>query len=111
MVALYWIKGQGEYKKFVANRVDKIQQNKQVTWHHVPTEENPADIGSRGGNAENNVLWKQGPTSLSDPSNWPPDVITYPTTEVIAEAKVKREVFAVSESTHDAFDNLLDRHP
>ena len=110
-VALYWIKGQGEYKQFVANRVDKIQQHKQVTWHHVPTEENQADIGSRGGNAENNVLWKQGPTWLSDPSNWPPDVITYPTTEVMAEAKVKREVFAVSQSTHDAFDNLLDRHP
>ena len=28
----------------------------------------------------------------------------------MAEAKVKREVFAVSQSTHDAFDNLLDKH-
>ena len=49
-----------EYKKFVTNRVDKIQQHKEVTWHHFPTEENPADIGSRGGNAEDNVLWKLG---------------------------------------------------
>ena len=55
-VALYWIKGQGECKQFVANRVDEIQQHKQVTWHHFPTEENPADIGSRGGDAENDIL-------------------------------------------------------
>ena len=48
-VALYWIKGRGEYHQFAANRVHKIQQHEQVTWHHVPNNENPAELGSRGG--------------------------------------------------------------
>ena len=43
---------------------NQIQQHKQVTWHDVPSKENPADIGSRGGNAENDILWKEGPTWL-----------------------------------------------
>ena len=63
-VALYWIKGQGEYRQFVSNRVHKIQQHDQVKWHHVPTEDNPADLGSRGGNAVDNHRWKHGPTCL-----------------------------------------------
>ena len=29
-VALYWIRGQGEYRQFVANRVHKIQQHQDV---------------------------------------------------------------------------------
>ena len=64
-VALYWIKGQREYRQFVSNRVDKIQQHRQVTWYHVPTEDNPANLGSRGGDAANNLLWNKGPTWLS----------------------------------------------
>ena len=47
-VALYWIKGHGEYRQFVSNSVHKIQQHEQVKWHHVPTKDNPADLGSRG---------------------------------------------------------------
>jgi hypothetical protein len=46
-VALHWIRGEGNYKQFVQNRVNKIQQ-KDVEWRYVPTHENPADFGSRG---------------------------------------------------------------
>ena len=56
-VALHWIRGNGEYKQFVGNRVKKIQE-KQITWRHVPTEENPADVGSRGGEVSKlTTLW------------------------------------------------------
>ena len=34
---------------FVANRVRKIQQHDVIQWRHVKSEENPADLGSRGG--------------------------------------------------------------
>ena len=78
-VALYWIKGQGEYRQFVSNRVQKIQQHDQVKWHHVSTVDNPTDLGSRGGNAVDSILWKHGPTWLSDPSSSPPDIILEPT--------------------------------
>ncbi|XP_068756897.1 uncharacterized protein [Montipora capricornis] len=64
-VALYWIKGQREYRQFVSNRVDKIQQHRQVTWYHVPTEDNPANLRSRRGDSANNLLWNKGPTWLS----------------------------------------------
>lgn len=36
-VALYWIRGQGEFKQFVANRVKKINSHERVTWRYVPT--------------------------------------------------------------------------
>ena len=57
------IKDQGENRQLVSNRVHKIQRD------HVPTEDNPADPGSRGGNAVDSRLWKHGPTWLRDPSS------------------------------------------
>ena len=56
-VALYWIRGQGEYKQFVANRVQKINSHKEVAWRYVPTADNPADLASRGGHVEEADLW------------------------------------------------------
>jgi hypothetical protein len=63
-VALYWIRGMGEYRQFVANRVIKIQAHSSIEWHHVPTSENPADIGSRGG--QPTEKWLNGPTWLGN---------------------------------------------
>ena len=63
-VALHWIRGNGEYKQFVGNRVKKIQE-KQITWRHVPMEENPADVGIRGGKVSKlTTLWWRGPSWL-----------------------------------------------
>ena len=47
-VALYWIKGGGTYKLFVANRVRKINEKKFIEKRHVTTDQDPADVGSRG---------------------------------------------------------------
>ena len=49
-VMLHWIRGNGSYKQFVANRVKKIQEHTNITWWYVNTKENPADLGSRAGN-------------------------------------------------------------
>ena len=108
-VALYLIKG--HYRQFVANRVHKIQQHDQVKWHHVPTEDNPADLGSRGGNVTNNDLWKHGPTWLTDASKRPPEIILEPTPEAMDEAKVKREILSIAVTEHDALDQVLNNHP
>jgi len=35
-------------QQFVMNRVDKIQQHQGIVWHHIPKDQNPADLGSRG---------------------------------------------------------------
>ena len=108
-VALYWIQGRGDYRQFVANRVSKIQQHDHVTWHHVPTSQNTADLGSRGGAVEDDQLWKEGPTWLSNRARWPANVTLEATTETRAEAKVK-QVLAVTFTEEDEFDQLLKKH-
>ena len=113
-VALHWIRGDGEYKQFVGNQVKKIQK-KQITWRHVPTEKNPADVGSRGGEVSKlTTLWWRGPSWLSQPQDWPPDPVTASTQETEAEeVKQMREVFALAvEKTNkaNALDELLEKH-
>ena len=101
-VALYWINGRGEYRQ--------IQQHEQVNCHHVPTEENPADLGSRERDAVNNHLWKHGPIWLCDRSNWPPDILLGPSPETIEEAKVKQEIFSIAIHKHNVLDQELSSH-
>ena len=111
-VALHWIRGNGEYKQFVGNRVAKIQEKQYIKWRHVGTAENPADLGSRGGSADKlTALWWQGPDWLSEPENWPSDILTTPSKESEAEVKTARELLAVAvENKQDAFDELLQQH-
>ena len=77
-VALHWINGGGNFKQFVANRVAKIKSNTQLEWRHVPTKENLADLGSRGGPVKGNQLWWKGPEWLADRKNWPCDMCVLP---------------------------------
>ena len=47
-VVLHWFEKNGNDNQFVNNRVDKIKEKDYITRRHVPTNENPAEIGSRG---------------------------------------------------------------
>ena len=87
-VALHWIKGNGEYRQFVQNRVHKIQEKSYIKWRHVTSEENPADLGSRGGPIDGTTsLWLTGPAWLPHPDKWPAPIVTNPTSETQTEAK------------------------
>jgi hypothetical protein len=114
-VALYWIHGQGDYRQFVANRVAKIQGHSHVKWHHVPTHENPADLGSRGGKVVGNDLWKLGPHWLQDPSQWPPEVTPKASPETNLELKAvmsSQALVTVSPPVEsDRFLDLLEKFP
>lgn len=47
--ALSWIQNKGEWKQFVRHSVNEILKlSSKEDWSYCPTEENPADIGSRG---------------------------------------------------------------
>ena len=70
----------------------------------MTSEENPADLGSRGGSVEGVELWWKGPKWLADREQWPRDVVTVSTSESQAEAKVVREVFAGARDKADEFD-------
>ena len=109
-VALHWINGGGEYKQFVANRIQKIKSHSRIQWRHVPTDQNPADLGSRGGSVENKHMWWNGPEWIKTPEIWPANITLAPTKESNAEAKVIKQVLAVSLETTNVLDQLLMKH-
>ena len=109
-VALYWIEGAGNYRQFVANRVAKIRFHTSVKWHHVPTDQNPADLGSRGGQLTE--MWFNGPQWLRNKENWPENPILQPSKESQAEAKIVRELLCTAQEDGevDDFDQILEKH-
>ena len=106
MVVLHWVKGNGTCRQFVKNRIDHINSKAPIQWHYVSTDENPADIGSRGCNV--NTLpkkWLEGPTWLQSKEEWLQRGIE-PTKESQEEAKLLKEVFyaaKLDESQVDVF--------
>ena len=76
-IVLWWItKSQREFKPFLQNRVVEIR--KPVTpdvWKYVPTDQNPAEIASRGCKAsklKDDKKWWEGPVFLKRSSDcWP----------------------------------------
>lgn len=64
-VVLNWISSPPyKFKTFVSNRITEIQSlDFPHSWSHVPTAENPADLGTRGISVENFLnteFWKKG---------------------------------------------------
>ncbi len=80
-VALHWMKGNGQYKQFVANRMAKIQLHNQIHWRHVPSCDNPEDLASRGGTVTSSPLWQRGPEWLQTKQRWPGNLVTEATLE------------------------------
>ncbi|XP_043471057.1 uncharacterized protein LOC122504184 [Leptopilina heterotoma] len=78
-ITLQWITTQPNLlKTFVANRVVEITDaTKTMKWRHVSSQDNAADVLSRGqlpAEFLNNALWKSGPQWLSENrSEWPND--------------------------------------
>ena len=88
-IVLYWIYGTSErFQTFEANRIGEIQENvPPEKWAHVISEENPADVGSRGilpGEIIDHKLCWNGPSWLKeDPSNWHYKVSAPPSLEAL----------------------------
>lgn len=80
-IVLNWINKQPcTLKTFVANRVADIQQKTNVSnWRHVRSQDNPADLLSRGQTPAQFIqksLWRNGPQWLSNrEEDWPPSKI------------------------------------
>lgn len=76
-IVMGWIqKSALDLKTFVSNRIDKIQKRtKKHVWQHVKSQDNPADLVSRGmmaGELLQSNLWKNGPKWLLQPEvDWP----------------------------------------
>jgi hypothetical protein len=82
--------------------VRKIQAKQYIHWRHVPTTDNLADIGSRGGTADKlSELWWKGP-------EWLQNIVTTPSPE--SEAKMVRKVLAVAVEPRDELDQVMEKY-
>ncbi|KAI8438475.1 hypothetical protein MSG28_010976 [Choristoneura fumiferana] len=76
-VVLAWLKSDiSKLKVFIANRVAAITDlAPTASWRHVPSAQNPADLGTRGVDPQHvasAALWWHGPEFLLEPeTNWP----------------------------------------
>ena len=62
-------------------------------------------------NAVKNAVWKVGPAWLSDPPKWPPEILLELSPDIIAKAKVKREILSSAIPRRGVLDPLMDRYP
>ncbi len=112
MTALHWMQNQGEWKQFVRHRVNEILQlSNKSDWRHCPSEQNPADIGSRGISAielRDSELWWYGPSWLVEPENrWPAEKLTGPTAESNEETR-KAAVLPVLSDTPQGIEIVME---
>ena len=104
-VALHWVRGQGNYKQFVHNRDRQIQLKDCITWQHLSTNDNPADIGSRACLASRiDPKWFQGPSWLANKQEWPTDIVTAPSEETERETKPIKEILRVASPVKNELD-------
>ena len=73
----------------------------------MPTDQNPADLGSRGGQVTGKQIWWNGPDWLLNRSKWPPNLVSGPSPESQAEVKATQQVLAGAIESHDRLDELL----
>ena len=93
----YRIQGQSrEYKSFIAHRVGEIHEfSAPIQWRYVPTDVNPADLGTRGVTVEELAqadLWWNGPEFLKkSKQDWPECNFDKPTSTENLELKGTKE--------------------
>ncbi|XP_032569851.1 uncharacterized protein LOC116800206 [Drosophila sechellia] len=74
-ITLAWINSGQSKIKFIKRRTDDIRKLKNTEWNHVKSEDNPADLASRGVDSNQLIncdFWWKGPKWLADPKEfWP----------------------------------------
>ena len=71
---LHWLQSKKPLSAFVTNRLKEIKSLKEVTFKHVSSEDNPADLATRGKSPREltSSIWWMGPTWLKNlEEQWP----------------------------------------
>nr|CAD2194947.1 unnamed protein product [Meloidogyne enterolobii] len=82
-IALSWIASTERQPVFIANRLKEIR-NHNISFRHVGTASNPADLATRGIKAKELASaknWWYGPSWLKNEKEWPQKIITPPKDE------------------------------
>lgn len=113
-ITLAWIKTPSyQLKEFIASRVAEIQElTAGITWYHVKSQDNPADVISRGCSMNDlayNINWWNGPeflrsSTLMQYSKHVPDLSNVE----ILERKDSRAVFS-NQIQNDVIHDLIHR--
>ena len=74
---------------------------------YVPSDENPADMGSRGDQSNKRELWLNGPKWQQDPDTWPLNIVAQPSIESRAETKPAKEFVNVAVVQRNERDEVL----
>ncbi|XP_037823707.1 uncharacterized protein LOC119612057 [Lucilia sericata] len=117
-ITLHWIKTHpSTLATFVSNRVAEIQEwSENVSWRHVPTRHNPADLVSRGCDVDDlkQSIWFDGPSFLlNDNSMWPVNNHFELTEDQVSLEKRKTNVLAAVEKSmnlENVFLKLIEDH-
>ena len=74
-VCLHWLKTRKPLYVFVENCIKEILIEKDISFQYIASEENPADIATRGSSVSEmsqSILWSHGPSWLqNEESSWP----------------------------------------
>ncbi|XP_018376618.1 PREDICTED: uncharacterized protein LOC108769889 [Trachymyrmex cornetzi] len=111
-IALHWVSSPSRrWSTFVANRVGEVQPLAEIRdWRHVNSENNPADVLSRGLNPSELIdsnFWWHGPSFLlNDDELWPSGTVPQSKGELPEQKKVASNVIA---SRNHIIDELLTR--
>ena len=109
--ALHWIQHKGTWSIFVRNRVHKIQElTKNAHWQHVPTHENPSDLGTRGIPPHKiGDLWLKGPKFLIT-QVWPEQPDITETADTSAEKLLPRVTKLMMNQNTEVFLETMAEH-
>jgi len=97
---LHWVRSCKPLPVFVQNRVDEIRQQEHVSFGYIPSENNPADLATRGltvTELKESSLWWHGPIWIQcDEHCWPswnlPDVTSEELEQMLSQAKSGSDV-------------------
>ena len=59
-------------KQFEENLVQRLRDHPEITYRHIPTQENWADLASRGADIAFSTLWGKDLEWVADSECWPP---------------------------------------
>ena len=103
-----WLKDKGTWSTFVRNRTKAIKETDFITWHYVPTKDNPSDLGSRG--IQSNKIsanWFKGPDWIASKKDWPTQPEVTENEEITAERITKKEHLGLA-TTEQQKDNRMN---